>query len=139
MVEATVYFFPGSLDPTFGEWGLSIKGLGISEKEEWGSVAGYLSFGHVSGFNHTFQGNAFELGVVASKDWVRVRPYVGAALLAGTGEVSQSLALAENDTSLLMRFHGFLGTEVIVPADLAFQLDWFGFGWGASTFVGYRF
>jgi hypothetical protein len=118
-------------------FGGTVKVQFADERDGFVSAAAYGGFTRVDAFRGDWRSNNFEAGVIASKDYVRVRPFVGAGALAVFGEVEATLAVASPRASTLL-VHTFLGAEIEYPANFTLQVDFYNTRPGFSGFVGYR-
>lgn len=110
----------------------------VDEREKWFSAAAFAGYTRIDAFRGDWRSDNFEVGVLASKDYVRIRPFLGASLLAVFGEVDAALAAPGNNTASTVLAHTFLGAEIEYPANFTLQVDFFNLRPGFSTFVGFR-
>jgi hypothetical protein len=140
-LELTLSFFPTSDVNPVATLGVIVKYCFYQEQSDWLSIAGFIGITDVEAFRSTYHGTDIEVGVVISKDYVRMKPYVGLGILAARGEVDTSLLAAgttDND-AWYSTLHGFIGTEIELPLTFGAQLDLFNLSLGASFFVGKKF
>jgi hypothetical protein len=108
------------------------------EREGFVTSALFLGYTKLDGFHDTYSGNNFELGILASKDFVRLKPYIGFGILLATGKVPQYVCL-KTQSGTAITAHFFLGTEIELPMNIAFQLDFTQTFPSASFSLGYHF
>lgn len=139
--EITLSFFPTSEVNPVATLGVIFKYCFYQEQADWLSIAGYLGFTDVEAFRSQYHGTDVEIGVIFSKDWVRMKPYLGLGVLAARGEVDRALlatGVTDND-AWVSTLHAFLGTEIELPLTFGAQVDLFNLSLGASFFVGKKF
>jgi hypothetical protein len=138
-LEFIFSFFPTSLANTVSTWGGILKWTFYPEDEELLSIAGFVGYTDVQAFNLNFTGSDLELGIYASKDFVRIRPYLGVGVLFTRGTVAPALAATATNSASLTDFHPFLGMEIKLPVDLTVQLDLLHLNPRASFSIGKTF
>lgn len=116
-----------------------LKWTFYQEGSSWFTAAAFMGYTQVSAFDEDFQGDTVEFGVSFSKDLVRLRPYLGAGILAAKGSVKQSLAATAARSSLQTTLHLFAGAELELPVNVTFQFDLMNLTPMATLFVGKRF
>ncbi len=140
--EITLSFFPTSEVNPVSTLGVILKYTFYQEQaDSWLSIAGFFGVTDVEAFRSAYHGTDVEIGVILSKDYVRLKPYLGLGILAARGEVDPSLLAAgftDNDT-WLSTLHAFIGTEIELPLTFGAQIDLFNLSVGASFFVGKKF
>ncbi len=139
--EITISFFPTSEVNPVATLGVIFKYCFYQEQADWLSIAGYLGFTDVEAFRSQYHGTDIEVGVILSKDYVRMKPYLGLAILVARGEVDRALLasrVTDND-AWQSTLHAFLGTEFELPLTFGAQVDLFNLSLGASFFVGKKF
>lgn len=139
--ELVFSFFPVSDVNPVATLGVMVKHCFYQETETWLSLAFYGAVTDVEGFNSAYDGTGVEVGVVASRDYVRLKPYVGLGALAVRGEVNPSLLAAgntDNDT-WVTTLHAFIGAEIELPLNFTVQADLYNLSFGMSFFVGKKF
>ena len=104
--------------------GGSLKWMAVDERESDFAGAFFAAYTSLSGFEKSYIGKNIELGALASKDFVRVRPFVGTGILFASGEVPANLATrpAERAGSHYT-VHSFLGCEIQLPITITIQID----------------
>lgn len=138
--ELSFSIFPATVESTIGTYGGTLKWTMLDEHEDWVAIAGYFGYTYATAFRKTFASNTFELGAVASKDLVRLKPYLGLSLMTAAGRVATSLtAGGYPDSNRRFAIHSFIGTELELPVNLAFQIDLFNLSPAASLSVGAKF
>lgn len=140
-LELTLSFFPTSEVNPISTLGVVFKYCFYQEQADWLSIAAFLGFTDVEAFKSAYHGTDIEVGVVISKDYVRIKPYIGLGILAARGEVDRALLVAGNtdNDAWSNTLHAFIGTEVELPLTFGAQLDFFNLSLGASFFVGKKF
>lgn len=137
-LETSMTLSTQSLLQTMASVGLLGKWTFLHERDSIASGALFLSYTQLSGFKDTFKGKDFEIGLVVSRDYVRIKPYVGLGLLLASGTVSKSVSpLAQQET--VFSPHLFVGTEIELPMNVALQLDFTDLVPTGSLSLGYRF
>lgn len=127
-----------SILETMGTVGFLGKWTCIEEKDSFATGAFFLSFTRLNGFKENYKGNDFEVGMLASKDFVRLKPFVGFGLLLANATVTKSVSPTVQDGTVL-RPHLFFGGEVELPMNITFQLDFSGLMPSGSFSLGYQF
>ena len=80
------------------------------------------------------------MGVIFSRDYVRLKPFVSLSALVVKGEINQDRLRANVDnTSWRSTLHASIGTEIELPVNMTAQLDFFNLAVGGSVFVGKKF
>ena len=122
--EFQINYFPENIMNVLSTLGGAIKWTIFEERERQFSGAVFGSYTSLSGFDKTFTGKDVEFGMVISKDLVTVRPFMGAGLIFGHGEVpSNYAALSTVRSGSYFTVHSFFGCEILLPATLAFQVE----------------
>jgi hypothetical protein len=135
--EISLSFAPAVSPTGNASFGTTVKVQFADEREGWGSAAAFGGFTRVDAFRGDWRSTNVEVGVIASKDYVRLRPFVGAGTLLVFGEVAPGLALGAPAATAAV-LHTFLGTEIEYPANFTVQIDFYNTRPGFSAFVGYR-
>jgi len=138
-VELIFSFFPGSALSTLGSTGGIVKWTFYDEIQKDLSVAGYVGYTSLMGLNGTYHGSTFEAGVYGSKDFVRLRPYLGIGFIRGSGEVPLPFAATADNSSSTLMIHTFLGCEFNLPVSISAQLDLYNMAPRAAIFFGKKF
>jgi len=137
-LEASLNISTESILDTMGTVGFLGKWTYLEEKDSFATAALFLSFTKLSGFKESFKGSDFELGVLASKDFVRLKPFVGFGLLLANATVTKTISpQVQNGT--VLRPHLFLGGEIELPMNITFQIDFAGLSPSGSFSLGYQF
>jgi hypothetical protein len=137
-LEASLNISTESILDTMGTVGFLGKWTYLEEKDSFATAALFLSFTKLSGFKESFKGSDFELGVLASKDFVRLKPFVGLGLLLANATVTKTISpQVQNGT--VLRPHLFLGGEIELPMNITFQIDFAGLSPSGSFSLGYQF
>jgi len=131
--------FPSSFMHTTSSYGGILKWTFYNEKENYLSAAAYVGYTKVSAFSGDFEGSDIELGAVASKDYVRLRPYIGAGLLFASGTVRRELSQAADNGGSQSTIHAFIGAEFNFPINVTVQLDFMNLAPQGSLFFGKKF
>lgn len=116
-----------------------LKWTFYQEKETWLSAAAYFGYTRVYAFHSDYVGNDVEFGIYFSKDWVRLKPFLGAAMLFAEGSVRPVLAKTAATSALQSTLHTFLGAEWEFPLNLGFQVDLMNLTPMGSLFIGKKF
>lgn len=139
-VEAAVALAPSESPTGNGCVGASGKITWLDERDGPWSSAFYGAYTYLDLFRGDFSGHTGEFGMVWSRDFVRLRPFLGVGALYAQGTVRSGLVLpGENQTSRRPAAHAFVGLEVEYPANLTLQLDFYNEHPAASLFLGQRF
>lgn len=135
-IEAMASLLPANVINSFSAYGVGLKWAFISEKNNHeGSVATYVTYTKLNGLR-LYDGSNFEFGLLASRDFVRIRPYIGFGFLIARGEV-QAAATADNRASH-MAAHFSMGFEWELPMNITAQVDFFNLNFAGSIFLGKR-
>lgn len=137
--EVIASFLPNSINSPVNTWGGILKYSFVTEEDSSYSAAVFGGMTWIRGFNAAYEGMDYEAGIVLSKDFVRLRPYLGATALLATGTVLPAFALTSDNAATRLLIHSFLGAEILLPVSLSFQLDLFNLSPKASIFVGKTF
>lgn len=138
-LELAINFFPFSLVNSISTFGGSLKWSFLDEAATFMHGAAFFSFTNISAFDRTYSGSNIEIGGVISKDYVRLKPYLGAGILFAKGSVNPGLARTSDNTGSHSTLHGFLGAEIELPVDVGFQLDLMNLSPSGSIFFGKKF
>lgn len=123
---------------TMASYGLLAKWSFMNEQDFFATSAAFTSFTNLSGFNDTFNGKEFEIGILASKDFVRLKPYLGLGLLLATASVPKTVCMITQQKTVFGP-HIFIGAEVELPMNITLQLDFTDWIPSSSFALGYRF
>lgn len=139
-VEFIGSFFFSGLN-TLSSVGGILKWTAIPESEEWISLAAFGGYSSVTAFRGEFSGWAAEFGAVISKDYVRFRPYIGAAWMFAGGQFDPTLVASgvSAQTGPLFGTHVFVGTEWELPINLTLQADLTNLDPSITLFIGKKF
>ncbi len=138
-LEIIFSFMPSSLSNIVSTTGGILKWSFYNEKETFISGAAYAGVTGVSAFSGLYTGKDLEAGLYLSKDFVRIRPYLGAGLLYGDGNIPAVLASTPVTSTSQIAFHGFFGMEIELPIELGFQVDLFNVTLRGSMLIGKTF
>ncbi len=136
--EIILNFFSPDIIDSLATIGGILKWNFYKESESWFSSAAYLGYTRVSAFKGSYTGDDFELGIYASKDYVRVKPYAGGSLLFAHGTVPIENAVSSN-TAWESTLRLFLGLEIEMLANLTIQAELIRFSPAASVLVAAKF
>jgi hypothetical protein len=136
--EASLNISTESILETMGTVGFLAKWTYLEEKDDFATSALFLSFTRLTGFKENYKGNDFEFGVLASKDFVRLKPFVGLGLLLANATVTKTVS-PKTQTGTVLRPHLFVGTEIELPMNITFQMDFAGLTPSGSFSLGYQF
>lgn len=124
--ELVAVWFPDNVANTLGSLGGLLKYCFLTEDVSWFSAAGYGGFTMLSAFDGMFSGRNVELGAIVSKDLVRVKPFVGAALARSYGNIVQEwMAYGHMNSATTLSTHFFAGIEFEFPMHITVQGDLF--------------
>jgi hypothetical protein len=121
--EIIFSFFPTQLANTIATWGGILKWTFYDEQRTFLSAAAYVGYTSIQAFNSNYKGSDIEVGVYASKDYVRFKPYAGLGLLFAHGSINPAYARSSIVDSSQSTLHPFLGAEFILPVDITAQFD----------------
>lgn len=121
-LELIFNFFSPNIVDTISTVGGILKWNFYKESESWLSSAAYVGYTRVSAFKGNYSGDDFEMGVYASKDYVRIKPYMGASLLFAHGTLPVENTSTSN-TAWESTVRMFLGMEVELLVNLTFQAE----------------
>lgn len=138
-LELILNLFPVSIASSLSTFGGSLKWAFFDESANWLHGAIFLTFTNISGFDRAFTGNNIEMGGVISKDYVRLKPYLGGGLLFARGNISPAYAKTAETGGAHSTLHLFVGGEVELPLSLGFQLDLFNLSPAGTLFFGKKF
>ena len=139
-VELILNYFPPSVFNSLATFGGIVKWTVWDEKDTWLETAFFLGITSVTAYADSYNGLDEEIGIEVSKDYVRMKPYLGLGLLFAEGSVNGSLAGSPNVTSgFYSTIHSFLGAELEMPVHVTLQLDLFNLAPGGSIMVGKHF
>ena len=114
-------FTPSILD-TLSSVGLLMKWTFWDEMETLLSAAFYGGYTRLTAFRGAYTGNDLEVGALLSKDYVRMKPYLGAGWLIANGNVSPDFAPQDRST-WQSTIHFFAGIELEFPVQVTLQVD----------------
>ncbi|MCB0406293.1 MAG: hypothetical protein KDD51_16045 [Bdellovibrionales bacterium] len=136
-VDLILSFLPGGVVPSLSTVGAALKWTFLSERENIpGSIAAYFAYTSLRGLDR-YLGTDLEFGLLASRDLVRVRPFLGLGVLFASGTVQNTVSgQLEGRHST---FHLFGGIEWELPANITLQLDLMNLNFQGSVFVGKKF
>lgn len=138
--ELILSAFPSSDANPISSVGGLLKYTFFQEKEGWLSAATFLGFTRIHAFGNQYQGTDVELGMVISKDYVRIKPYLGFGVLYANGKFDRAvLRSGIDDSASLATLHLTLGTEIELPLNVTAQVDLMNLSLGGSVFVGKKF
>ncbi|MBM4316847.1 MAG: hypothetical protein FJ116_05140 [Deltaproteobacteria bacterium] len=137
-LEASFNISTQELLETMAGIGFLAKWTFLDEKNSFLSSSLFTSYTRLNGFNHTFSGNNFEVGVLASQDWVRIKPYLGLGLLLASAKVAPSIS-PSNQTGIAFSPHLFMGVEIELVMNMTFQMDFTSLVPNGSLALGYCF
>lgn len=137
-LEVMFAFFSPGISKTMSTFGALGKWTFYDEKENFVSAAAYLSYTGLTGFNETYKGTDVEAGVYFSRDYVSLKPYLGAALLFANANVPLSVSPLKT-SGWQSTVHFFLGLEYELPVNFTVQLDLMNLVPMGSVGLGYKF
>ena len=137
-LEFSINLSTQQLLQTMASIGMMGKWSFIDEKDSFATAALFSSFTQLNGFNDSFSGKDFEVGVLASKDYVRLKPYIGAGIILATASVPKSICTVTQNKTVFSP-HLFVGAEIELPMNISLQLDFADSVPTGSFALGYRF
>lgn len=138
-LEILLAFFPAGSPTGITTMGGILKWSFYHEDNSWFTAAAFMGYTQISAFAGDFEGDDVEFGVSFSKDFVRIRPYLGGGVLAAKGSVKPGLAATAARSSLQTTLHLFAGVELELPVNVTFQFDLMNLTPMATFFIGKRF
>ncbi len=138
-VEIIFSSLPVTNQPGYSATGGILKWSFYKETAGWLSVSAFTGYTYVSAFRGDYTGNNFEFGLYASKDYVRLKPYLGASVLVAQGGVRPTLAKTAFVSSLKGTLHIFLGMELEYPVTIAGEFGLFNLSPSFTLLIGKRF
>ncbi len=128
---------PSGIINTLAVYGGILKWTFMSERDNLtGSVAAFVGYTHLKGLAG-YTGDDWEAGLIASRDLVRIKPYLGISLLLADGGVST--ALVPQFRARELAFHIFLGLEWELLANISAQVELFNLSPAASISFAHKF
>lgn len=121
-LELTFSFLPSGILKTNSLYGAILKWAWLDERTHSAHVAFYGGYTRVRFFHDELIANDFELGAIASKDYVMIRPYMGLSGILAKGNVADRLASGKTAGSAVA-LHSFVGLEIQTPIALTAQFD----------------
>lgn len=137
-MELIFSFFSNKFMDTLISVGSLLKYTFYSERTSFVSAAIFGGYTSSSGFENTWKGADLEFGAYFSKDYVRLKPYLGASLMFAHGEIPLENATTKN-AGWQSTIHFFLGMEFDFPINLTVQLDMMNLAPSGTLFLGRRF
>ena len=137
-IELILNFFPPSEVNAIASFSAFLKHTFYQEQSSWLSGAFFLGLTTIDGFSGNYKGTNVEVGMVISRDYVRLKPFVGLSALFARGELGQGFVTGRN-TSTVATLHAFAGAEFELPLNMSFQVDLFNLAFGGSLFIGKHF
>ncbi len=125
--------------PGYAANGGILKWCFYQEKEGWLSVSVFSGYTNVSAFRGDYSGNNFEFGFYASKDYVRLKPYVGLSTILAQGGLKSGLAKTAVTSSMRATLHAFIGMELEYPVTFAGEFGLTNLNPSFTLFLGKRF
>lgn len=139
-LELIFSFIPTNIINTISTYGVGLKWTFSREQEKYASLAMFLNYTGISAFSGSYTGGDVELGIMAGKDYVRLKPYIGLGLLFAYGSVSPGLMRAgQQYNNTEGTIHIFMGSEIELPINIAFQIDLMNLTPMGSIFLGKKF
>jgi hypothetical protein len=138
-VEIIFSTLPITNQPGYSATGGILKWSFYREAAGWLSVSAFAGYTYVSAFRGDYTGNNFEFGLYASKDYVRLKPYLGASVLLAQGGVRPALAKTAAVSSMKGTLHVFIGIELEYPVTIAGELGLFNLNPSFSILIGKHF
>lgn len=121
-IELILGLFP--FETTTSPWSLggALKWTVQPEDEAWLAVALYGSFTSSRFFSGQLSAQAISLGLVLSKDYVRVKPYLGVGVQGIFGVAGTGIASGNASTGLIQGLQAFVGMEFELPVNLTVEV-----------------
>jgi len=138
-MEVNLNFFPFESINAVNTYGGQLKWNFLHEVDSYFAGAMYVGYSWFSAFEKSYSGQGVEFGVVASKDYVRLKPYAGLGMVVSKGEVEISLASGSTSTIWALGSHAYVGVEIETPLVLAAQISLRNLYLHGAIMVGGRF
>lgn len=130
--EITFNFFQPQMLNTPATFGTIIKYNFATEDKNWAAMSTYFGYTGVSAFTSSksselnptiaYSGTDIELGVYASRNYIKLKPYAGVGVLLAQGQIDPSLVQSIS-SAWQGTIHLFLGSEFEWPVNFTAQLD----------------
>lgn len=137
-LEIIFSFFSNKFLDSLTSIGSILKYTFYSERTNFVSAALFMGYTSSSGFETTWKGSNIEFGAYFSKDYVRLKPFLGASLLFAHGEIPVAYAIDKN-SGWQSTVHFFLGLEFDFPLNITVQLDMMNLAPSGTLLLGRRF
>lgn len=138
--EIIFNFFPESDFNPVTSVGAILKHTFYQETSNWMSSAVYFGLTSLNAFSGGFTATNLEVGLLISKDYVRLKPFFGMGVLFSQGTLAANLlATNSKQSSWGSTMHLSFGTEIELPISLSAQIDLFNLAFGGSILVGKSF
>jgi hypothetical protein len=138
-LEVIFVYFPNSVINTINTYGGMLKWSFYHESEDFLSGSAFFGVTSITAFSTQFRGMDYEFGALVSKDYTRVRPYLGGGFLIAKGTVINALVNAAENSSSNVVIHLFGGLEYELPFNLSFQADFMNFALSITAMVSKKF
>jgi hypothetical protein len=135
--EIVLGTFPFVMINTVATYGALVKWTVRPEDENWLATAVYAGYTRMLALNNSLRAHTFETGISISKDYVRLRPYLGVAFSLSAGDIDPFYSPGA-DGGTVTSFKLFAGFELEFPMSLSVQLDFIDVIPSASMLVGLR-
>lgn len=130
--EITFNFFQPQMLNTPASFGTILKYNFATEDKNWASVSTFFGYTSVSAFSSSkgselkptiaYNGTDIELGVYASRNYIKMKPYAGLGVLLAQGQILPELTVSES-SAWQGTIHLFMGSEFEWPMNFTAQLD----------------
>lgn len=138
-LEFIFEYLPAALLSQATTMGITLKWTFATERSGWISAALFVSMTSITGWD-VYEGKNVEFGIVASRDYVKTKPYFGLGFLFANAEVDQvMMAAGETNTGGHGTLHFFTGIEFEGSYNFTAQLDFFSLSPGIIMMAGKRF
>lgn len=137
-LEIIFSFFSNKFLDSLTSIGSILKYTFYSERVSFVSAALFAGYTGSSGFEASWKGSDVEFGAYFSKDYTRLKPYLGASLLFAHGEIPVDYSTTKN-AGWQSTVHFFLGLEFDFPVNVTVQLDLMNLAPSGTLLLGKRF
>jgi|694.fasta_scaffold80588_2 hypothetical protein len=146
--EITFNFFQAQMLNTPATFGAILKYNFIGEDQSWATLSTYLGYTSVSAFTSSlgnelnptiaYNGTDLEVGIYASRDYVKLKPYAGMAVLLAKGQIQPELTVSQS-SAWQGTIHLFVGSEFEWPMNFTAQLDFMNLAMMGSLGFAFKF
>ena len=122
-LEISANFFPAAVPSLPSTVGGTVKWDLLNEREHYVEASAYGGYTVAEAYEGDFKGSAYELGVLVSRDFVAMKPFLGIGGVFGTGTVHPRLAQTQKVEGTSLNMRAFMGAEFDMPLNISCQLE----------------